>query len=246
MSTTLLIAMAIAGCGGVISGLAGFGFALVVVPPLLMLYPPATVTAVAVSLTLATGWVVLLGSWRSVQGRTVLALAPGATIGVFLGTVLIRELEPALIKLIAGAVVVLFALSALRGWKLNAVHHPLAAPIAGLASGTLNTSTGMAGPPVALLFTTREYDMQAFRSSIMAYFYYVDLIGISLLIQQGIVGRSELAIVVRLLPAAIVGGFIGRRLVGRLSQSQFRMVTLVMLLATGGIGIVTASRALLS
>lgn len=245
MTSTLLIAMAIAGMGGVVSGLAGFGFALVVVPPLLLLYPPATVTATAVSLTLATGWVVLLGSWRSVQGRTVLALVPGATIGVFFGTVLIRVLEPAYIKLIAGFVVVLFAISVLRGWKLNAVHHPMAAPLAGLASGTLNTSTGMAGPPVALLFTTRDYDMQAFRASLMAYFYYVDLIGMSLLVQQGIVGRDELAIVLRLLPAAIIGSFVGRRLLKRISQHQFRRLTLGMLLATGAVGIVAALRALL-
>jgi uncharacterized membrane protein YfcA len=119
MSSTVLIAMAIAGAGGVISGLAGFGFGLVVVPVLLLLYPPVTVTAVAVSLSLSTGWVVLLGTWRSVQLRTVLALAPGATIGVVLGTLLIRTLEPAVIKLIAGSVVVLFSLSVLRGWKVN-------------------------------------------------------------------------------------------------------------------------------
>lgn len=245
MSETVAIAMLIALVGGIISGLAGFGFALVVVPALLLLYPPATVTAVAVSLTLATGWIVLLGSWRSVQGRTVLALAPGATVGVFAGTILIRALEPAVIKLVAGVVVSLFALSVLRGWRLNAVHHPLAAPLAGLASGTLNTSTGMAGPPVALLFTSRDYDMNAFRSSIMAYFYYVDVIGMSLLIQQGIVGRDELSVVMRLLPAAIAGGFIGRRLLRRVSPGQFRRITLVMLLLTGTTGIVTALQALI-
>jgi uncharacterized membrane protein YfcA len=188
---------------------------------------------------------VLVGAWRSVQLRTVLALVPGATIGVVLGTLLIRTVEPAVIKLIAGTAVVLFALSLLRGWRLNAVHHPLAAPLAGVASGTLNTSTGMSGPPVVMLFTTREYDMQAFRSSIMADFYYVNVLGLSLLIQQGIVGRAQLTVVLQLLPAAIAGGFIGRRLLRRFSQAQFRMLTTGMLLASGTIGIVTSIRSLL-
>ena len=245
MSETLLIAMLIALVGGIVSGLAGFGFGLVTVPLLLLLYPPATVTTVGSSLVLASGWIVLLSTWRTVQVRTLGALIPGATIGVFIGTVLLRALEPAVIKLIAGTVVLLFAVSVLRGWRIDAVHHPLAAPLAGLASGTLSTSTGMSGPPVVLLFTTRQYDMQQFRGSITAYFYYVNFIGLSLLILRGIVGWEQLEIALRLLPAAIVGGFIGRRALRYVSQSQFRTITLVMLLMTGTIGSVTALQTLL-
>lgn len=244
MSETLLIAMLIALMGGIVSGLAGFGFGLVTVPLLLMLYPPPTVTTVGSSLVLASGWIVLLSTWRTVQVRTLGALIPGATIGAFIGTFLLRALDPAIIKLIAGAVVILFALSVLRGWRIDAVHHPLAAPLAGLASGTLSTSTGMSGPPVVLLFTTRQYDMQQFRGSITAYFYYVNFIGLSLLILRGIVGWNQLEIAIRLLPAAIIGGFIGRRVLRYVSQSQFRRITLVMLLLTGTTGIVTALQAL--
>jgi uncharacterized protein len=87
--------------------------------------------------------------------------------------------------------------------------------------------------------------MQAFRASIMAYFYYVNLIGMSLLIQQGIVGRAQLAVVLQLLPAAIAGGFIGRRLIWRFSPAQFRTLTIALLLVTGTIGIVTSARSLL-
>jgi uncharacterized membrane protein YfcA len=244
MSETMLIAMLIALTGGIVSGLAGFGFGLVTVPLLLMLFPPATVTTVGSSLALASGWIVLLSTWRTVQIRTLGALVPGATIGVFFGTVLLHRLEPALIKLIAGMVVILFAISVLRGWRIDAVHHPLAAPLAGLASGTLSTSTGMSGPPVVLLFTTRQYDMQQFRGSITAYFYYVNFVGLSLLIARGIVGWDELSVAARLLPAAIIGGFIGRHVLRYVSQSQFRKITLVMLLLTGTTGIVTALQAL--
>ncbi len=245
MSETLLIAMLIALMGGIVSGLAGFGFGLVTVPLMLMLYPPATVTAIGSSLALASGWIVLLSTWRTVQVRTLGALIPGATIGVFIGTILLNRLEPAVIKLIAGGVVLLFALSVLRGWRIDAVHHPLAAPLAGLASGTLSTSAGMSGPPVVLLFTTRQYDMQQFRGSITAYFYYVNFVGLLLLILRGIVGWEQMDVVFRLLPAAIIGGFVGRRLLQFVSQSQFRKITLGMLLMTGTTGIVTALQSLL-
>ena len=245
MSPELMLAMTIVGIAGIVSGLAGFGFGLVSVPILLMIYPPATVTVVASSLSLSNGWLILLSTWRTVQVRTLGALIPGATVGLVMGTVLIRTLDPAVIKLMAGLVVILFALSILRGWRINAVHHPLAAPVAGVASGTLGTSAGMSGPPVVLLFTTRAYDMQSFRGTITTYFTYVNALGIALLVSQGIAGREQLAIAVHLLPAAIVGTFIGRRLVNYVSQPQFRMITLIMLLITGTIGTLTAVRALL-
>jgi uncharacterized membrane protein YfcA len=141
--------------------------------------------------------------------------------------------------------VLLFAISLLRGWRIDAVHHPLAAPLAGLASGTLSTSAGMSGPPVVLLFTTRQYDMQQFRGSVTAYFYYVNAIALSLLIVRGIVGAEELHVVVRLLPAAILGRFAGKLLLRWVSQAHFRRITLVLLMATGATGIVGALRAFL-
>jgi uncharacterized membrane protein YfcA len=245
MSSTLVIALVIAGMGGVVAGLTGFGFGLFTVPLLLLLYPPATVTAMGSAAALASGWIVLLGTWRTVQVRTVGALIPGATIGVFLGTVLLRALDPSIIKFTAGTVVLLFAISLLRGWRIDAVHHPLAAPLAGLASGTLSTSAGMSGPPVVLLFTTRQYDMQQFRGSVTAYFYYVNAIALSLLIVRGIVGAEELHVVVRLLPAAILGRFAGKLLLRWVSQAHFRRITLVLLMATGATGIVGALRAFL-
>lgn len=245
MTMTLAIAMAIAGMGGIVSGLAGFGFGLVTVPLFLMLYPPATVTTIGSTLALATGWVVLIGTWRTVQVRTIGALIPGATIGVVLGTVILRSVEPAYIKLIAGSVVILFALSVLRGWRIDAVHHPLAAPLAGLASGTLSTSAGMSGPPVVLLFTTRQYNMQQFRGSVTAYFYYVNFMALVVLILRGIAGWDEIRVALALLPLAMIGRFMGQWTLRFLSQAQFRTITLILLLATGATGIVAAVKSLL-
>lgn len=244
MSAELFAALVMVFGGGVLSGLAGFGFALVVVPPLLLLYEPPTVTAVAISLTLVTGWIVLLETWRQVQGRTVLGLVPGAVIGLGIGVVLIRSLDGDAIKLLASLVVLLFSVSLFRGWRFAGVHSRWAPPLAGLFSGALNTSTGMASPPVALLMASRNYGVHEFRASIIAYFYFVDLLGMALLIQQGIVGRDEMMVVATLLAPAVAGTFLGRWSVRRFSVGGFRRLTLMLLLITGLVGIVSAVRGL--
>ena len=102
-----------------------------------------------------------------------------------------------------------------------------APPIAGFFSGALNAATGMASPPIALLFTARGYDLQAFRSSIVTYFYVIDTLAILLLVQQGLVGWKELEVVASLLPAALVGTFIGKRIASRTPEHLFRLVVIV-------------------
>jgi uncharacterized membrane protein YfcA len=240
LTAELVVALGIAFGGGIVTGLAGFGFALAVVPPLLVLYDAPTVTAVAISLTLVTGWVVLLDSWRHVERRTVMSLLPGAIIGLGAGVVLVHTVDGAWIKLIAGAVVLGFTIALIRGWTVPGTTSTAAPPVAGFFSGALNAAIGMASPPVALLFATRNYGLQAFRSSIVTYFYVVDALAMALLIQQRLVGWDELRVVVQLLPAAIAGTFAGRALARRASQEQFRRVILAILLGTGTVGVISS------
>ncbi len=240
MTLSLVAALAIVFGGGIVTGLAGFGFALAIVPPLLLMYDAPTVTAVAISLTLITGWVVLLDTWRLIERSTVLSLLPGAIIGLGAGVVLLEAVREGWIKLIAGVVVLVFTLATFQGWIIPGVMSSGAPPVAGFFSGMLNVSTGMASPPVALLFAARNYEPHSFRSSIVAYFYVIDLLAMVLLIQQELVGWSELGVVARLLPAALVGTFVGRGLVRRASQEHFRRVILVLLLGTGLVGMAGA------
>lgn len=242
VSSGTLAALGIVFGGGIVTGLAGFGFALVIVPPLLLIYSAPTVTAVAISLTLVTGWIVLLDTWRLIERETVRAILPGAIVGLAAGALLLQAVEEAWIKLLAGTVVLVFTISTFRGIVPPGAHARGAPPVAGFMSGVLNISTGMASPPVALLFAARNYPPHAFRSSIVAYFYVVDLLAMLLLIQQRLVGWSELQTVAILLPAALAGTLVGRRIVRQTSGERFRQVVVLILLGTGFVGIVGALR----
>jgi uncharacterized membrane protein YfcA len=233
-------AIAVVLLAGTIAGLAGFGFPLVSVPPLLLIYDPPTVVTLSIALTLATGWVVLLDTWREVHARTVLALVPWALVGVFAGAAMLRLLDAAYIKLLASAVVIAFTLVMIRGSILPGAHSPVATALAGTASGALNASTGIAGPPVVLLFTARDFGIQSFRGSTVAYFVFVDVAGLTVLLSQGIVGADELSTAAALLPAALLGTCAGRSLVRRVSVAAFRRITFGLVLLTGAVGAVNA------
>ncbi|MCC6943489.1 MAG: sulfite exporter TauE/SafE family protein [Thermomicrobiales bacterium] len=240
MTIELIAAWGIVFGGGIVTGLAGFGFALAIVPPLLLFYSAPTVTAVAISLTLVTGWIVLLGTWRLIEVSTVSTVLPGAIVGLGAGVLLLRSVDEAWIKLLAGVVVLVFTVATFRGLSIPGSESRGAPPLAGFLSGVLNISTGMASPPVALLFASRRYQPNAFRSSIVAYFYVIDLLAMMVLIQQGLVGWSELRTVALLLPAALAGTVVGRHLLTKASEAQFWRLVMIILLGTGLVGVTGA------
>jgi uncharacterized membrane protein YfcA len=239
IDTAFLLASAILLVAAVVSGLAGFGFSIVSVPPLLLLYDPGTAIAVNKILTIGTTWLIVAEAWRHISWRWVARLLPTALAGLFVGGWLLKALDPAVIKVIAGAVV--FALAALlltwrphrlreRGWI---------APAVGLVSGVSSTATGMAGPPLVLTFTVLGMAKEIFRATAAAYFVLTDLVGLPALVGQGAVTTDDLRLALALAPVAVIGRLIGMWLVRYVSPLAFRRATLGLLLLTGTVSIVT-------
>jgi uncharacterized membrane protein YfcA len=224
---------------GVAYGLAGFGFVMVSVPLLLMVYPPQTAVTTGILLSMMTGWMILPATWREIQLRTVLALLPGALLGIGLGIALLRILAVDAVRLLASLVVVTFAIAMMRGWAPRVMESRPALGTAGVVSGALGATTGMNGPPVVLLFVARGYEIPAFRASLVTYFLLVNVVALSARVWAGETDWTDLQTALFLLPAAIVGTAVGRRLVPRVPIAVFRRFVLVLVLLAGLIGVAT-------
>jgi uncharacterized membrane protein YfcA len=226
--------------GGTISGLTGFGFGLVVVPVLLLIFPPATVVVLTTGLAIASGLPILAQDYRHVRARLIAPLLIPAVIGQLAGIRVLTELDSRYIKLAAGIVVVVFALLVARGFLIPGIRSKLAPVVAGWISGLLGTSTGMSGPPVVLFLTDRTPEPRAFRASITFYFFVLNLVGIGLVSRTGLVGRREATLAAVLLPVALAGRRIGQELHHRVDQAEFRRISLGLLMLTGASGALTA------
>jgi|tagenome__1003787_1003787.scaffolds.fasta_scaffold20979856_4 uncharacterized membrane protein YfcA len=236
----LIAAIGAALAGGIISGLTGFGFGLVIVPVLLMLFPPASVVVLSKGLGAASGVPILVSDWRDVRFRTIATMFVPAVCGLVIGTAILTHADPALIKLIAGVAVTLFAVIIGRGFVIPGIHSRIAPLVAGLASGTLGTSTGMPGPPAVMYLTHHDLPPRTFRVSIVGYFIAVDAIGVALVARAGKVGLHEFWIALVLLPFALIGRRMGQRLIAVVDREQFRQITLRLLILTGASAIATA------
>jgi len=241
----LLAAMAIVAVSGVIFGMTGFGFALISVPPLLLLYEPTTVVALMICITIATSGIVMVSGRSELDWRLVFALFPGALLGLAIGTRILQDVDPVALKIVAGTFVAIYSVALLAGFQPVGGRNPIAIFAASLTSGALATSTGLSGPPIVMLLSARQMAKDAFRSTITTYFVVIAIASLPLLLASGAVGQSEIVTSLWLSPAAMVGTFVGNRLVRKMNAAAFRKLTLVLLLVTGLMGIITAAVALL-
>ncbi len=245
LSAALLVALLSALLAGAVSGLTGFGLALISTPLLLFVYDPRTVVVITAALSIFINFAVVWDSWQDAQRRVVMALLPPAFVGIVMGVEVLRVVNPLYIRLAVGVVVVFSALLLLRDVRLPGAGSRWGTVVAGSTSGALSTSTGLAGPPIVLLFASRGLPKRAFRGSSALYFLFMSLVGLAVLYARGIFDRDHVPLALALIPAAFLGKAIGTAMLKRISESAFRVVTLGIVILTGTLGVATAAWALL-
>ena len=237
VDATFVWAVVIVIVAGATSGLAGFGFSIISVSPLLMFYEPATVITLNKILTLGTTWIILIGAWRYISWVRLRRIVPFALVGLFGGVAILKTVPAPAIKLAVGIVVMGFALLLLSGVVRHIPERPWMGPITGVASGMSSTSTGMSGPPLVLFFTVVGLPVEVFRATSVIYFMMLDTVGLPTLMLNGLISRDDVMLALFLAPGALLGRWLGSLLLPYVTPASFRRVVLVLLLLTGGLAI---------
>ena len=240
-----MIALFAALLAGTVTGMTGFGLALISTPLLLFVYEPRTVIVLTTVFSVFINVAVVWDSWGEARRRLAVALLLPALAGLVVGAETLRVVNPLYVRLGVGVVVVFSALLLVWEVRLPGSDTRWGTLVAGFLSGTLSTSTGLAGPPIVLLLASRTLPKHEFRGTSALYFLPLGIIGLGILAARGLVEVGELWLGLLLIPAAIVGKTIGTALLKRISESAFRVLTLGIVLLTGSLGVATALWALL-
>ena len=245
LSAALVVALFAALLAGIVTGLTGFGLALISTPILLFVYEPRTVVVLTAIFSIFINAAVVWDSWHEGRRRLSLALFVPALFGIVVGVEVLGVIDPVYLRLGVGAIVVFSALLLVRDIELPGANTRWGTLVAGSASGALSTSTGLAGPPIVLLLASRGLPKHEFRGTSALYFLPMSIAGLAVLALRGLVEAPEVPLGLLLVPAAIAGKAIGTALLEHVSEKAFRAVTLALVILTGTLGVATAIWALL-
>ena len=214
--------------GSYVQSSIGFGLAIISAPLLFAidpLYVPGPVTVCALTLSLANTYhhrkaVSLKGLQYAILGRI-----PGTVAGGFL---LLWISHDALALWLGASVLLAVGLSLSR--IVIRPSHP-AMVTAGFLSGFMGTSSAIGGPPMALVMQHEGNDF--IRANLAAFFIVRCIMSLIMLAAIDRFGAAELAASLPLPPATLIGYWIARKTMHRISHRRLRLFSLTLCALAG-------------
>ena len=155
-SYALLLLGALA--GGFVSGLSGFGTALMALGIWLYVLPPSMAVPLVLICSVISQLSTLPSMWRSFDLSLVWPFVIGGLLGVPLGTMLIAHADPRIFKLTVGALLLVFPTALYFSKPMAfAIGGKLADAAVGFAGGILGGLAGLSGPLPILWASVRGW-----------------------------------------------------------------------------------------
>lgn len=224
----------------------GFGFAVLAVPFFLMFAPAGQAIQIIIILTVAVSLVVALRLRQALDPPLLVRLSVGSVIGLPFGLAAFRFADPLIVRAVAGATVVAFAVMLARS-RLG--RHPTRlrmAPRWDLAAGTLagaaNALVGMSGPPVLIYLMLAGAPIRTVRATLVAFFALIYAVTLAADVVFLGVSGSDWLIAASLLPPIGAGSLLGLGIGNRLGATAAEVLAIVVL---GGAGLYTLAAAAL-
>ena len=233
----LSAALVVALCAGFVKGVVGFAMPLVLISGRGTFVAPEIALAGLIIPTLVSNiWQSmrqgLAAAWQSVQVFWVFLVTGGVTL--IIAAQFVRIISESAMQLTIGVPVVFFALLQLSGYRFHIARKSwrIEAAVGGL-SGVLGGLSGVWGPPTVSYLTalnTPKHDQMRIQGVIYgagSVLLFVAHVG------SGVLRSETLPFSLALLPPALIGMWIGGKVMDRIDQNVFRRATLFVLLLAG-------------
>ena len=240
---TVSIAAVLVFLAAIVRGYSGFGFSLLAITSLSLIFPPAQVIPAIFMLEIAASLHMLPAIWRDVHWRSLSILLMGTVAGTPMGVYLLANVPPAPMTLALALFVLLATALLWRGFALKTMPTTPATLAVGAATGIANGAFGIGGPPVILFYFASPAGHAAGRASLVAFFMLTDITGLLFLAREGLVTTESGLLALAFLPALAAGVWLGARSFKTADPDRFRMFVLIILAC---LALLTAAKALLA
>ena len=196
---------------------------------------PAKESTATVLLLLIVGDLIAVARYRTVSWRLLWKLMPSVIPGLLLGALFMNFVDDTVMRRTIGglllAMVVLQLVERLRRPAVapppNTDPHWVRANLTGTAAGFTTMTANAAGPVMALYFLATRIDKSRFIGTNAWFFCLVNLSKVPLAASLGLLTVEGIVLDLAMVPAVLLGAWLGTWVIGRVNQRQFEVVTIV-------------------
>jgi uncharacterized membrane protein YfcA len=128
---------------------------------------------------------------------------------------------------------IIFSTLLLLGYSKRFKREVLASCGFGFAGGVLTAGVGMGGPPIVIFLANQGWPKEVFRATVALFFLIIAALCLISHLFTGVTAGHRLVIAVSLIPAGIMGFYVGDAIFARLSSTLFIKLALSLILAAG-------------
>ena len=218
---------------GIAKGGFGGAVAILAVPLMTLVMPPAQAAAIMLPILVVMDFVVIYSFRGHFDRRALQLLLPGAMVGVLGGYLLADAMDDNVMRMLVGVVALAFGAQSLSGWlsHVGREHHATSAGFFGALAGFTSFSIHAGGPPLTMYLLPKRLPPMVYAGTAGLFFWVVNLAKLPPYFALGQFTADNLRYAVVLVPLAPVGVLIGRRLV-KLSNPRFyyRLIALFLVI----------------
>lgn len=213
-----------------VQGSTGFGFALIVAPMLGLLAPPLMPVCLLL-LMLPLNFLVAWRERKALDARSSLWITLGRSAGTAGGLALMAVLSMRQLNALTGIATIIAASLTLLLPAFTPTRGALMG--AGLVTGVTETSTGIGGPPLALVY--QHQPAAVMRSTLAACFLVGELLSLGLLWAAGRTEWPHAVAALQLLPALMAGAWVSKRAHVHLNPRGLRYFVVAFSITSGAV-----------
>ena len=221
-----------------VRGFTGFGLAVVGVPLLTLFFTPAEIVPSIMILAILAGLQLLPKIWRSIDWRLLAPTILGAAVGTPLGTALLAGVPANPMRMLIGFAVLVASFAIQLGFRFKRRPHALISAGFGAVAGLTGGAAAMPGPSVIFLFLSTPIAVEAGRASLILFFQVSAIMSAISAAIGGLMQPKSLILGATLMPAMLVGNWLGDRIFDRASAKAYRRTVVLLLGALGAIAVV--------
>ena len=221
----------VAALAGVVRGITGFGGAMVMAPPLALLLGPRLTVPVVLLLESFAAAPQVVQTRGLVRWRVVGPILGATCITVPLGGYVLLAADPQWLRRAIAAIVIVFALLLLRGWRYSGSQRTSTGVALGGMAGAMLGATSIGGPPVILYLLAGPDRIDTTRANLTLFVAGSCLAGCVMLLATGVLDLEAAWTALALAPGYYGGLVAGTRLFARFDDARFRRFTLLLMIA---------------